>query len=88
MQTLSTVGYGDIVPTTTWGRVVATFVIVFGVTGISFITAAVTSAFIAAEQESREKEEREHAQREKEELYERLERIEQTLAEIKKLLGR
>lgn len=48
--TLGTVGYGDIVPQTTWGRLVGVVVIVFGVTFISFLTATVTSMFVEAEQ--------------------------------------
>ena len=52
--TLGTVGYGDIVPHTAWGRVVGSLVIVFGVTFIAFLTAIVTSAFVsAAEQRAR-----------------------------------
>jgi voltage-gated potassium channel len=52
--TLGTVGYGDIVPHTSWGRVVGSLVIVVGVTFIAFLTATVTSAFVsAAEQEAR-----------------------------------
>jgi voltage-gated potassium channel len=55
--TLGTVGYGDIVPHTAWGRVVGSIVIVFGVTFIAFLTATVTSAFVSsAEQEERERE--------------------------------
>jgi voltage-gated potassium channel len=49
--TLGTVGYGDIVPHSTWGRVLGALVIVFGVTFIAFLTANVTSLFISAEQE-------------------------------------
>lgn len=49
--TLATVGYGDIVPHTTWGRIVGSVVIVFGVTFISILTATVTSYFVAANQE-------------------------------------
>jgi voltage-gated potassium channel len=56
--TLGTVGYGDIVPHTAWGRVVGSIVIVFGVTFIAFLTAIVTSAFVsAAEQKARMREE-------------------------------
>jgi len=55
--TLGTVGYGDIVPHTAWGRVVGSLVIVFGVTFIAFLTAIVTSAFVsAAEQRARVRE--------------------------------
>jgi hypothetical protein len=49
--TLGTVGYGDIVPHTAWGRVVGSVVIVFGVTFIAFLTAIVTSSFVSADQQ-------------------------------------
>jgi voltage-gated potassium channel len=49
--TLGTVGYGDIVPHTAWGRVLGSVVIVFGVTFISVLFATVTAFFIATEQE-------------------------------------
>jgi voltage-gated potassium channel len=49
--TLATVGYGDVVPHTTWGRIVGSVVIVLGVTFISILTATVTSYFVAANQE-------------------------------------
>ena len=51
--TLGTIGYGDVVPHTGWGRVVGSVVIIFGVTFIVFLTAVVTSLFIEAEQEER-----------------------------------
>jgi voltage-gated potassium channel len=49
--TLGTVGYGDIVPHTAWGRVLGGVVIVFGVTFISVLVATVTSFLLATEQE-------------------------------------
>jgi voltage-gated potassium channel len=48
--TLGTVGYGDVVPHTAWGRVVGSIVIVLGVTFLSFLIATVTSYFVAAEE--------------------------------------
>jgi voltage-gated potassium channel len=57
--TLGTVGYGDVVPTTPWGRVVGSGVIVVGVTFLSFLTATVTSLFVSKEQERTAAEERE-----------------------------
>ena len=48
--TLGTVGYGDIVPHTGWGRVLGSVVIVAGVTFLSFLTATVTSLFVSADQ--------------------------------------
>jgi len=49
--TVGTVGYGDVVPHTGWGRVVGSVVIVFGVTFIAFLTAVLTSLFVEAEQD-------------------------------------
>ena len=49
MVTLGTVGYGDVVPHTAWGRVLGSIVILFGVTFVSFLIAIVTSLFIDAD---------------------------------------
>jgi voltage-gated potassium channel len=53
VQTLSTVGYGDIVPHSAWGRLLGAVVIVLGVTFIAFLTAIVTSLFVGAEARER-----------------------------------
>ena len=58
-MTLATVGYGDIVPTTTVGRLVGSTLIIFGVTFLSFLTAIVTSLFVSADQERAQAEEHE-----------------------------
>jgi voltage-gated potassium channel len=50
--TLGTVGYGDVVPHTAWGRVLGGAVIICGVTFISFLIAIVTSLFSDASRES------------------------------------
>ena len=50
--TLGTVGYGDVVPHTGWGRVVGSGVIIVGVTFIAFLTAVVTSLFVEEEQKA------------------------------------
>src|SRR3954467_3973703 len=52
--TLATVGYGDIVPHSTWGRIVGSGVIVMGVTFIAVVTATVTSYFVSADREAAE----------------------------------
>jgi voltage-gated potassium channel len=49
--TLGTVGYGDVVPHSPWGRVIGGVVITFGVTFLAMLTAIVTSAFISAEEQ-------------------------------------
>ena len=70
--TLGTVGYGDIVPHTAWGRVVGSLVIVFGVTFIAFLTATVTSAFVSTEEQAAREQEREREERAEAELRELL----------------
>ena len=79
--TLGTVGYGDVVPHTAWGRVVGCIVIVFGVTFVAMLTAIVTSAFISAE----EREVREH-ERQREEAVEA--ELRNQLGDIKHQLNR
>jgi voltage-gated potassium channel len=85
--TLGTVGYGDVVPHTAWGRVVGSVVIVFGVTFVSFLVAIVTSYFIAAEEEEKAEAERERRTKEVLEDREILNRIEQRLTAIEAKLG-
>ena len=47
IQTITTVGYGDNVPTTAAGRLVAALVMLFGIGFLTVITAAITSTFVA-----------------------------------------
>ena len=46
VQTVTTVGYGDVVPTSTTGRLIAAIVMVGGIGFLTVITAAITSTFI------------------------------------------
>ncbi len=48
--TFTTVGYGDVVPNTTAGKIVGGLVMVFGITFLSFLTASVTSVLIERDQ--------------------------------------
>jgi voltage-gated potassium channel len=55
LQTVTTVGYGDVVPTTVAGRIVGGIVMVTGVAFIAFVTAGVTSTVLQrAEAEAKE----------------------------------
>ena len=47
VQTVTTVGYGDVVPTTLAGRLVAAVVMLGGLAFLAVVTAAVTSSFVA-----------------------------------------
>ena len=46
IQTVTTVGYGDVVPTSTTGRFIAALVMVVGIGFLTVVTAAITSTFI------------------------------------------
>ncbi len=50
-QTVTTVGYGDVVPDTTAGRLIGLTIMLFGVAAVSVITALVTSAFVTYQRE-------------------------------------
>jgi voltage-gated potassium channel len=47
VQTVTTVGYGDDVPTTVAGRLLAALVMLFGIGFLTVITAAITSTFVS-----------------------------------------
>jgi voltage-gated potassium channel len=47
LQTVTTVGYGDVTPTQLGGRLVAAIVMLQGIALVAIITAAVTSTFVA-----------------------------------------
>ena len=54
LQTVTTVGYGDVVPQDSVGRVIASFLLLGGLALISVVTATITSGFVArAQRESR-----------------------------------
>jgi voltage-gated potassium channel Kch len=47
LQTVTTVGYGDVVPKRPSGRLVGAFVMLEGIAFLAIITAAITSTFVA-----------------------------------------
>jgi voltage-gated potassium channel len=75
--TVTTIGYGDVVPATNGGRLIATFVMIFSVATVSLTTAVITAAFVGYQQRRLGGEvERHH------ELVERLDRLEERLAAL------
>jgi voltage-gated potassium channel len=50
VETITTVGYGDVVPNQTAGKAIAAFLMVGGLSLLSVITAAITSGFVSRAQ--------------------------------------
>jgi voltage-gated potassium channel len=57
LQTVTTVGYGDVTPRDVSGRIVAGIVMLEGLALLAIVTAAVTSTFVERAQEQRHAEE-------------------------------
>jgi voltage-gated potassium channel len=53
LQTVTTVGYGDVTPAHASGRIVAAFVMLEGIGFLAIITAAVTSTFVVRAERER-----------------------------------
>jgi voltage-gated potassium channel len=85
LQTVTTVGYGDVTPTHTSGRIVAAFVMLEGIAFLSILVAAITSTFVArAQAERSELQDAEDAgiDARLDELSQRLDRIEAALGKL------
>jgi voltage-gated potassium channel len=54
IETVTTVGYGDIVPDQTAGRLIAGFLMLGGPSLLAVVTAAVTSGFVSRAQAQRQ----------------------------------
>ncbi len=50
LQTVTTVGYGDVTPKDTAGRIVGALVMLEGIAFLAIVTAAITSAFVTRAQ--------------------------------------
>jgi len=54
LQTVTTVGYGDLTPTSVIGRILTSIVMLWGVAFLAITTAAITSVFVARAQQERD----------------------------------
>jgi voltage-gated potassium channel len=89
LQTITTVGYGDVTPTTSWGRAVASVVMVVAIGFLAIVTALITSTFVEAAGRQRRQNEVDaeleaaaHTEAQLEELVRRLESIEASLERL------
>jgi len=55
LQTVTTVGYGDVTPEHLSGRLVGAFVMLYGVAFLTITIAAITSTFVAGAERQRQK---------------------------------
>jgi voltage-gated potassium channel len=78
-QTVTTVGYGDVVPTTGGGRFIGGIVMFVSVATVSLVTAVVTAGFVAYQQRRLSGEVERHA-----ELLDALHRIERRLDDLER----
>ena len=76
-QTVTTVGYGDVVPTTSGGRFIGGIVMFVSVATVSLVTAVVTASFVAYQQRRLSDEAERH-----QELREALARIEKRIERL------
>jgi voltage-gated potassium channel len=81
-QTVTTVGYGDVIPQTAFSKFVAAFVMFFGVATVSLFTAIVTSVVMASSQERLQA----ASTQEEDTIRDALERIDRRLSELEKRL--
>jgi voltage-gated potassium channel len=81
VQTVTTVGYGDVTPTTVTGRVIATVVMLLGIAFLTVVTAAITAVFIETTRRQIRAASDEDLSARLDGIAERLERIEAALAD-------
>jgi voltage-gated potassium channel Kch len=84
IQTVTTVGYGDVTPRDPNGRIVATFVMLEGIAFLAIVTASITSTFVERANRDRQSMENLYEQR----LEERLAGIDAELQATREQLTR
>ena len=87
-QTVTTVGYGDVVPTNVAGKIFAAILMLIGVGMFSLVSANLAAYFIERGRRQKEKKPERAIQKQFREVNERLEQMEQTHQRLEDLLYR
>ncbi|MGA8746752.1 MAG: potassium channel family protein [Solirubrobacterales bacterium] len=82
-QTVTTVGYGDIVPQQTIGKVIAVFLMLGGLSLLAVVTGAITSAFVTRAEAERRATGEDPTTKQLQEISSKLERIEGELGRLR-----
>jgi voltage-gated potassium channel Kch len=88
LQTVTTVGYGDVTPAHASGRIVGAFVMLEGIAFLAIITAAVTSTFVVRAERERELTEGREELALEERLDARFDELSQRFDRIESMLGK
>jgi len=87
VQTVTTVGYGDVVPKDVPGRIVAAVAMLQGIAFLTIVTAAITSTFVARAQRERFGEAAEEAGVDTESIHARFDDVVARLERLEQALG-
>jgi voltage-gated potassium channel len=86
IQTVTTVGYGDVTPADVNGRLVATVVMLWGIAFLAIMTAAITSTFVARAQRERLTAEGKEHDEEQQHLHDRFDALDKRLDRLEAML--
>ena len=86
LQTVTTVGYGDLTPTSAIGRILTSIVMLWGVAFLAITTAAITSVFVARAQRERDAADEATAASAERTVDARLDKIDNQLQQLRELL--
>lgn len=88
LQTVTTVGYGDVAPQNRSGRIVGALVMLEGIAFLTILVAAITSTFLARAEREREAAEDAEDERDLQHVDARLDDLDKRLARIETTLAR
>lgn len=88
LQTVTTVGYGDLTPESAIGKILTSLIMLWGVAFLAIITAAITSVFVARAQRERATEVEQAAAGAERTVDDHLDQIEAQLQQLRELLER